>query len=61
MLSRSPRSLTSSSPVGLACSNNCINRFVLNLFKYEMRELLRNEYSLSLGVYAVFSLWSCHE
>jgi hypothetical protein len=33
----------------------------MNLFKYEMRKLLRNEYSLSHGVYAEFSLWSCHE
>jgi hypothetical protein len=61
LLSRSLRSLTFSSPVGLACSNSCINRVVLNLFKYEMRKLLRNEYLLSQGVYAEFSLWSCHE
>jgi hypothetical protein len=26
-----------------------------------MRKLLRNEYSLSQGVYAEFSLWSCDE
>jgi hypothetical protein len=61
LLSKSPRSLTFSSPLGLACSNNCINKVVLNLFKYEMRKLLRNDYSLSQGVYAEFSLWSCHE
>jgi hypothetical protein len=33
----------------------------MNLFNYEMRKFLRNEYSLSQDVYAEFSLWSCHE